>query len=75
MFDVPEERKMARRAIHNALKELGCVQYQKSVFVTPFPCKNEVDFIGDYFGVRGNIRIIIASEIEGGKILRNAFCL
>ena len=64
MFDIPEEKKQARRAINFALKKLGCVQYQKSVFVTPFPCKKEVDFVGECFGVRDDIRVIVAKPIS-----------
>ena len=73
MFDVPEEKKQARRAINFALKKLGCIQYQKAIFITPFSCEKEIDFIGECFGVRDNIRIVIASEVEGSNALRKAF--
>ena len=73
MFDVPEEKKQARRAINLALKKLGCVQYQKSVFITPFPCSKEIDFVGECFGVRDHIRIIVASEIEQSEPFKKIF--
>ena len=73
MFDVPEGKVQARRAINFALKRLGCVQYQKSVFITPFPCSKEIDFIGECFGVRDHIRIIVASEIEQSEPLKKVF--
>lgn len=73
MFDIPEEKKQARRAINFALKKFGCVQYQKSVFVTPFPCKKEIDFVGECFGVRENIRIIVAHEVEKSELLKKVF--
>jgi len=73
MFDVPEDKKQARRAINLALKKLGCVQYQKSVFITPFPCKKEIDFVGECFGVREHIRMIVASEVEGVASLQKVF--
>lgn len=75
MFDVPENKKMARRAINLALKKLGCAQYQKSVFVTPFPCKKEIDFVGECFGSRSNIRLIVADSIEGDMPLKKSFGL
>lgn len=69
MFDIPEEQKMARRGINLVLKKLGCAQYQKSVFITPYPCKKEIDFVGECFNARKYIRIITAREVEGvGKI-------
>lgn len=73
MFDVPEGKVQARRAINFALKRLGFVQYQKSVFITPFPCEKEIGFVGESFGVREHIRIIVASEIEGAEQLRKVF--
>ncbi|MGB2580513.1 MAG: hypothetical protein WBC83_02365 [Minisyncoccia bacterium] len=73
MFDIPEEKKQARRAINFALKKLGCAQYQKSVFVTPFPCEKEIGFVGESFRVRDHIRIVVATEIEKSELLQKAF--
>ena len=75
MFDIPEKKLQARRAINFALKKLGCAQYQKSVFITPFPCKEEIDFIGECFDVRSHIRIILAHSIEGDRGLKKTFGL
>ena len=73
MFDIPETKKQARRAVSFKIKELGLYSIQKSVFVSPYPCKNEVDFIGEFFNVRKNIIYIRAKEIEGVKKLKNHF--
>lgn len=73
MFDIPEKKKTARRAVNHALKGLGCVQYQKSVFVTPFPCEKELDLVGDYFEIRKHIKLILADKIEGDDILKKTF--
>ena len=70
MFDIPEKKKVARRAINNVLKELGCVQYQKSVFITPFPCEKEIDTVGNYFGVRKHIMIVLAEKIESEDTIK-----
>ncbi len=75
MFDIPEDKKMARRGINLVLKKLGCVQYQKSVFITPFPCKKEIDFAGECFNARKHIRIITAHDVEGVEPLMKVFKL
>ena len=75
MFDVPEEKKMARRAIYYALKRIGCVQYQKSVFITPFPCRKEIDFIGECFGVRKHMRLVTADYLEEENRFKKIFGL
>lgn len=75
MFDIPEKRKMARRGINLILKKLGCVQYQKSVFITPYPCTKEIDFIGECFDARKYIRVITARDVEGVEQIKKAFKL
>ena len=73
MFDIPEDKKFARRAIGHAIQKLGCVQYQKSVFITPYPCAEEIDFAGECFGVRKHIRIITAKEVEDASSVKKHF--
>lgn len=73
MFDIPEDKKMARRGVNLILKKLGCVQYQKSVFITPFPCTKEIDFVGECFDVRKYIRIITARDVEGVEHIKKSF--
>lgn len=75
MFDIPEDKKMARRGINLILKKLGCVQYQKSVFITPYPCTKEIDFVGECFDARKYIRVVIARGVEGVEQIKKAFKL
>lgn len=75
MFDVPEDKKMARRGINLVLKKLGCAQYQKSVFITPYPCAEEIDFIGECFDARKYIRVITARDVEGVGQIKKVFKL
>ena len=75
MFDIPEEKKKARQAINYALKKIGCVHYQKSVFITPFPCAKEIDFIGETFNAREHIRIVVAEQIEDAGVFEKKFGL
>lgn len=55
-FDIPEKIRNARDALRKKLRELGFYELQKSVFVFPFPCKNEIDFIVEFFKVRNYAR-------------------
>lgn len=73
MFDIPEDKKFARRAIGYAIQKLGCLQYQKSVFITPYPCAKEIDFAGECFGVRKHVRIITAKDVEGVSSIKKHF--
>lgn len=75
MFDIPESKKVARRAVNLALKKLGCVQYQKSVFITPYPCAQEINFVGECFGVQKYIHLITAKEIGDEIKIKKCFKL
>lgn len=64
LFDVPEKFKNARDALALTLKKAGFYRIQKSVFVYPFPCQNELDFIIEFWNVRPFARFIIADSID-----------
>lgn len=75
MFDIPQSKKKGRDAVSRKIKELGMYPIQKSVFVSPYVCKNEIDFIGEFFNVREHIIYVKAKEIEGVRKLREHFNL
>lgn len=56
IFDVPEKKKKAREALRNKLKDLGFKELQKSVFIYPYECENEIDFITEVFEIRSYVR-------------------
>ena len=75
IFDIPEPRKKARDALAQALKNMGFITLQKSVFVHPFKCENEVDFVIEFFNLRQHVRTIIAESIDNELHLKNHFKL
>lgn len=56
LFDIPEKQRGARDALRTKLKELGFYEMQKSVFVFPFECRNEIDFVIEFFDIRPFVR-------------------
>ena len=56
LYDIPEKKKPAREALREKLKELGFYEWQKSVFVFPFPCRDEIDFLAEFFEIRSYVR-------------------
>lgn len=57
-YDIPEEERSARDAVRRLVKELGMKQLQKSVWITPLPCAEEVKAIKDAYGVHKHISFI-----------------
>ncbi len=56
LYDIPEKKKPAREALREKLKELGFYEWQKSVFIYPFPCRDEIDFLTEFFEIRSYVR-------------------
>ncbi|OGZ30069.1 MAG: hypothetical protein A2931_03765 [Candidatus Niyogibacteria bacterium RIFCSPLOWO2_01_FULL_45_48] len=69
IFDIPENRRLARRSLQRKLSEIGCYPLQKSVWVHPFPCEEEIEFIKDVFNVKPFVYVLKASEMPNGKVL------
>lgn len=73
VFDIPEIRKDARNALREMLKRLGFYELQKSVFVHPYECKNEIQFIVEFFQLNKNVRYGILESIDNELHLKNIF--
>lgn len=75
LFDIPEKRRKMREALVRALKTMEFYQFQKSVFVHPLECKNEVDFVIEFFAIRPHVRLITADHVDNELHLKNLFRL
>ncbi len=74
-FDVPEKVRWGRDALRKKIKKLGFYELQKSVFVFPYDCKNEIDFIIEFFEIRKYVRFGILESIDNGQHLKEIFKL
>jgi DNA-binding transcriptional regulator PaaX len=63
-FDIPEKYKKGRDALTPKLKEMELYPIQKSVFICPFECRDEIDFISEIFNIRKFIHYFVAKKID-----------
>lgn len=75
LFDIPEFKKRARDALSFKLKQLEFYPLQKSVFVYPYDCKKEVDFLIEFFELRPYVRFLVAKETDIDLHLKDIFKL
>ncbi|TSC94470.1 MAG: Uncharacterized protein CEN87_439 [Parcubacteria group bacterium Licking1014_1] len=74
IFDIPEKQyKRARNALREKLQKIGFYQLQKSVWVNPYPCEKEIQFLCEFFDVNRFVNIITADKIYNDIILRKYF--
>jgi len=64
IFDIPEKKKKERRAFSVKLKDLGFYPLQESVFIYPYDCHNEIDFVCAFLSVDRYVVYCIVETID-----------
>lgn len=76
IFDISQLKKIQREAFRGKLKELGFRPLQKSVWLHPFDCRDEIDLLKDFFGLsEKEVRLLIVENIGQDRELKTAFKL
>lgn len=69
LFDIPEQYKYGRDHLSAKLKQLGFIQLQKSVWVHPFPCKDEVSAVVLQYNINRYVTYLETSHIDSQEKL------
>ncbi len=75
IYDLPLRFKKAREELRWKLKQLSFFQFQKSAWVFPYPCEDEIIYITDFYGIRNYIDILIAESVLNDGKLKKHFSL
>ena len=75
MFDIPMIFTKGREALRYHLKELNFFQFQKSAWIYPYPCEDEIIFIADFFGVGKYVEILTVENVLRDEKLKKYFHL
>ncbi len=75
MFDIPMRFTKGREALRYHLKQLDFFQFQKSAWIYPYSCEDEIIFIADFFEVGRYVEILTVDNILREDKLRKHFNL
>lgn len=64
IFDVPEKKSKERRALSSKLKDLGFYPLQESVYIYPFECQNELDFICGFLSIDRYVNYCVLKTLD-----------
>lgn len=74
LFDIEESRRHARNAFALKLRKLGFYRLQKSVWVYPYPCNNEITEIQKAYNLEHHdIVLVEATSLNRETILKEYF--
>ncbi|MBU1557977.1 hypothetical protein KKC45_03385 [Patescibacteria group bacterium] len=75
LFDVPERKKRIRDVLRNHLRAIGFFEFQKSVLIHPYDCKDEIDYIIETYEAREFVRFVVAETIDNELHIKSFFGL
>lgn len=76
IFDISQLKKLYREAFRGKLKELGFYPLQKSVWIYPFDCRDEIELLRKFFDLsEKELRFIVAKNIGRDEWLKRKFKL
>lgn len=75
IFDISNKYKKVRDVVRDKLKSFGFYKFQESVFIYPYPCEKEIQYLREVLQVPHSIKLIRADRIENDKELRQIFKL
>ena len=75
LFDIPNTKKKIRDILRFHLKKLGFYEFQESVFIYPYDCRNEMDYLIEFYDIRKFVRFVVADSIDTELHLKSYFNL
>lgn len=75
VYDVPGFKRHQQANFRNMLKKLKFLKLQNSVYLTPYPCEREIEFLRQYFQIPENIIYMVVEKIENDIAYKKYFGL
>lgn len=73
IFDIPNKYKRVRDVFRLRLQQLELHQLQESVYISPYPCFDEIEFLRELYGVAFKVQYLLVDKIEDDRFLQNHF--
>lgn len=74
-FDIPKSHDKKRRQLTQKLRSLGFQPLQQSIWIYPYPCKPEIQFVTDTLGITTFVTYIKTLHIDHEEKLISRFSL
>ncbi|MBI2327332.1 hypothetical protein HYU92_03330 [Candidatus Curtissbacteria bacterium] len=75
IYDVSSKKKLQSELFRKAIRKLNLLKLQKSVYLTPFKCENEIEYLRQMFGVGRETLILKVGQLENEQAYRRYFGL
>lgn len=73
IYDVEKKKKFASDSFRRLLKKMEILRLQKSVYLTPYSCEEQIEFLRQYFGIGKNVLYLVVQELENDSAYKTYF--
>lgn len=75
IYDVEESKKPLRNVFQKVLRKLEFLQLQKSVYLTPYPCESEIEYLRQIYDIGPEVVILTINGLENEQAYKEYFAL
>ncbi|MBU1327321.1 hypothetical protein KKB64_02420 [Patescibacteria group bacterium] len=75
IFDIPNKYKKVRDLFRKRLCQLELYPLQESVYISPYACFDEVEFLRELYGVAFTVKYLLVEKVEDDIFLKTHFHL
>jgi CRISPR/Cas system-associated endoribonuclease Cas2 len=73
VYDIANLKKFQRELFRETLKRLNFLRLQKSVYITPFVCDDEIEYLRQVFDIGSEVLVLRVAEIENAQVYKIYF--
>lgn len=75
LYDIPSGDRKISEFVRETLKRLGFYQIQESVYILPYACFNQIEFLRQYCGLGNKVQYMLVEDIENDSAYKTYFGL
>jgi hypothetical protein len=64
LYDISRKKRHLAQILRRHLQRYGFLSLQESVYIYPYPCTQEIEFLRSYYDLGKEIKLLVASLIE-----------
>lgn len=75
LYDISKFRKNQQEQFRRIIKKMNFYPLQKSIYLTPYPCSEQIAYLREYFGIGDEVVLIRADSLENDEVYKQYFGL
>ncbi|OGE20027.1 hypothetical protein A3A14_00270 [Candidatus Daviesbacteria bacterium RIFCSPLOWO2_01_FULL_43_38] len=75
IYDIAKEKRVLSEIFRQFLTKMMFLKLQKSVYLTPYPCDKQIEFLRQYYGLDKEVLYLVVNKIENEEAYKKYFGL